>query len=76
MIPHTPGVIHVVTFFGECLGQPNILEKPVPIFSVGAVLRERPLIVATVLEENANGFLYAIPNDVRVGVTAADIREE
>src|SRR6185503_11445257 len=60
---------------GQCLHQPDVLIEPVAPLVVGAVASDAAVVVPAVLQKDPNGLLLALPDDVGVGVAAAQVHE-
>ena len=73
--PDSPGVGHVVARVRERLHQPYVLQEPVAPFVVLAVASDAAVIVAAVLQVNPNRLLRVVPNEIGVGISAAQVRE-
>src|SRR5690242_434847 len=72
---NAPGVVHVVAFVRKRLLHPYVLIKPVPVLVVTAIHAQRAVVIPSVDQEHSQGFLLALADDIRIGVSAADIRE-
>ena len=68
---HPPRVVQVVALFGQRVFEAHVLEKPVAPRVVHAFPSRAAVVVAAVLQEDAQRLLLAFPDDVCVRVAAA-----
>src|SRR6266496_2258243 len=66
VLVHAPGIVQVVSFFAECLHHAHVLVKPVPCLIVGTIGIQCAIVIAAIAQKNADRFLLALPNDVRI----------
>lgn len=71
-----PAVIQVVAFLGQRGGHFYILRVPVPLGIVVRLAASRAaIVVEAVLQEDAERFVFALPDEVGINVAATDVRE-
>src|SRR5690242_2480250 len=55
---HAPRVVQVIAFFGERVLQPHVLKEPVATRVVRSAASRAAVVVAPVLQEDAQRFLF------------------
>src|SRR5262245_10441273 len=75
MTVHPPCVVQFVSLFRKRFHQAHILIKPIASLVVRAICVESAVVVSSVLKEYANRFLFALEDDVGIGMAASDVRE-
>src|SRR5215813_11015212 len=76
MLADPEDVVHVVPLLRKRLHHAIVLHKPVAILVVaGTVRRKCAIVIASVLQKDADRFLLALANDVGIGVAAPQIDE-
>ena len=71
----SPGVVQVVALLGQGAHQPHVLREPVSRFVIRPAAADAAVVVASVLQVNAQRLLLALADEVGVGVTAAQVDE-
>src|SRR5262245_48427864 len=70
-----PRVVQIVALVGQRAHQPHVLQEPVARLVVLAVTSDAAVVVAAVLQVDADRLPVGPPDDVGVGVTAAEVGE-
>src|SRR3954470_6594459 len=70
-----PGVIEVVSLLRQCIGEANVLIKPVARLVVFSILSHAAMVVAAILHEDANRLFLSCQYFFRIDMSSSEICE-
>ncbi len=73
MLANTEGVVNVIPLLGHCFDHAYVLFEPIPLFIVVSVATLSAIVVATILKEDANRFLFTCSNDIWIFMSASNV---